>query len=373
MNKLLIVARRMAIITFLLTSVYITAHAHITPLSESTVKSTVPSFSEQDIKERLDNMSSVIDLNYTDEVGRRIREYTVNYRKAGEKILGRVGLYFPLFEREIHSRNLPDELKYVAVVESNLVPTAKSSSGALGLWQFIKSTGRMQGLKMDQYVDERRDPEKSTKAALDYLSDLYDQFGDWTLAIAAYNCGPGGVRKAIRRGNSRNYWEIRKHMPRETQKYVPRIIAAIYLMQYYHHHNLSPESVDSDMVHTVSIADGKKHNLYTLAKNLELDYKMLKALNPQFKTKYLPKNSGHYALVIPKSRYDLYLSQYNKALYKATIAKRQKEEMQKRMKTEMEYLEKQRKQKVKKLAYISAIEPRQVYSSNYQASVNISY
>ena len=128
MNKLLIVATRMAIITFLITCVNIIGYSHTTPSLESDASSTVPSFSDQDIKDRLENISSVIDLKYTHEVGRRIREYTVNYRKAGERILGRVDLYFPLFEKEIEERNLPDELKFVAVVESNLEPTAKSKS-----------------------------------------------------------------------------------------------------------------------------------------------------------------------------------------------------------------------------------------------------
>jgi len=368
MNKLLIVVPRMAIITLLITCVNILGYSHTTPSIETDIYSAIPSFSDQDIKDRLENISSVIDLHYTDEVGRRIREYTVSYRQSGERILGRVGMYFPLFEQEIHARNLPDELKFVAVVESNLEPTAKSKSGALGLWQFIKSTGREQGLKMNNYVDERKDPEKSTKAAMEYLSQLYTSFDDWTLAIAAYNCGPGNVRKAIRRGNSRNYWDIRNHLPRETQKYVPRIIAAIYLMQYYHYHNLSPEQMDQDLMQTISVTDGKKHNLYNLAESLEMDYYTLKSLNPQFKTKYIPENKGHYALVLPRSKYESYLKTFDPISYSILMEKRKTE----KLKLELENKEKVRRKRISELQMLKVIEPRVIYSSDYQSNVNIS-
>ena len=269
-------------------------------------------FSVQDIKDRLNNISSIIDINYTPEVGRRIKEYTVNYRISGEKILGRVGLFFPIFEKAIQAKNLPDDLKYVAVVESNLEPTAMSRSGASGLWQFIKSTGKMQGLEINKYVDERCDPEKSTVAALDYLAYLYNSFDDWTLALAAYNCGPGNVRKAIRRsGGSKDYWVIRKHLPNETQKYVPRIIAAMYLMKYYHEHNLQPTLPKSDLMNTLKIKDGIGHSFRELANELDVDYKTLRYLNPMYKTKSFPKNDGRHTLIIPASRKMIYWSLYN--------------------------------------------------------------
>ena len=302
--------------------------ANVSERSEAAYSPKVERISDQDIKSRLNNMSSVIELNYTEEVGKRIREYTVNYRRAGERILGRVDLFFPLIENEISRRNLPDELKYVAVVESNLEPTARSKSGAVGLWQFIKSTGRMQGLKIDNYIDERKDPEKSTIAALDYLTYLYERFDDWTLAIAAYNCGPGNVSKAIRRSGSTDYWEIRNYLPRETQKYVPRIIAAFYLMQYYHVHSLVPDSVDEDLRYTKKINDGKGHNFYTLARDLEMTYSELKSLNPQFNTKYFPKNKEHLSLVIPKSKYEKYLEIHDIDAYQELISKQQREREQ---------------------------------------------
>ena len=356
MNKLIIATRFLVVVTFLNILAVNTAFSHTTALSEKAYKPSVPSFSEQDIRERLDNISSVIDINYTSEVGRRIKEYTVSYRKAGEQILGRVDLFFPLFEKEIHERNLPDELKYVAVVESNLKPSATSNLGAAGLWQFMSSTGKMKGLKINHAVDERRDPVKSTKAALEYLNDLYCEFDDWTLAMAAYNCGPGNVRKAIRRGGSYNYWDIRRFLPRETQNYVPRIIAAMYLMQYYHYHNLTPRIVDNDIKYTISIADGKKHNFYQLAKDLDLPYRTLKDLNPQFRSSYIPKNDGSYALVIPRTKYEDYLKIYDQQAYNDLIEQRR----QRRLSRLAEIQKMMEKDKVEPLTDIETLEPKKL-------------
>lgn len=358
MNKIIIVTRILVIVTSLNFLTFSEALGHISERSEEVFKPEIPHFSEQDIIDRLDNISSVIDINYTYEVGRRVKEYTVNYRKAGEEILGKVDLYFPLFEQEIHKRNLPDELKYIAVVESNLDPTATSRLGATGLWQFISSTGRMQGLKITSTIDERRDPLKSTQAALDYLFDLYCEFDDWTLAIAAYNCGPGNVRKAIRRGGSYNYWDIRSFLPNETQKYVPRIIAAMYLMQYYHVHNLSPRSVEMDMKYTVKINDGRKHSFYTLSKDLDVSVNLLKSLNPQFKGNYIPKHDGSYNLVIPRSKYEEYLRNYDIVAYKNLIESKK----QKRLNRLAEIQKMMQKDRIEPLTQITAIPPKQIFS-----------
>ena len=356
MNKLIIATRYLVVVTFLNIFAVNNAFSHTTALSEKAYKPSVPSFSEQDIRDRLDNISSVIDINYTSEVGRRIKEYTVNYRKAGEQILGRVDLFFPLFEKEIHERDLPDELKYIAIVESNLKPTATSQLGAAGLWQFMSSTGRMKGLKINHAIDERRDPVKSTKAALEYLNDLYCEFDDWTLAIAAYNCGPGNVKKAIRRGGSYNYWDIRRFLPRETQHYVPRIIAAMYLMQYYHYHNLTPEMVDKDIKYTVSIADGKKHNFYQLSKDLDLSYRTIRTLNPQFRSSYIPKNDGTYSLVLPSSKYEQYLKLHDYEKYNELIEQRR----QRRLHRLAEIQKMMEKDRVEPLTNIETLAPQKL-------------
>jgi membrane-bound lytic murein transglycosylase D len=311
-----IVAKPIATVITVFLFTYMPLSAHMGEGNSPKSRDNASHFSVADIKDRLNNISSIIDINYTPEVGRRIKEYTVNYRAAGENILGRVELFFPIFEKAIVEKGLPDDLKYVAIVESNLVPTAISKSGASGLWQFMKATGRMQGLEINNYVDERRDPEKSTTAALDYLSYLYDSFDDWTLAIAAYNCGPGNVRKAIRRsGGSKDYWVIRNHLPGETQKYVPRVIAAMYLMKYYHVHDLRPTVPESDIRNTVKINDGLGHSFKELAQVLEVDCETLEYLNPMYKTKSFPKNDGRRTLIIPASRKMTYMSVYDPKAY----------------------------------------------------------
>lgn len=314
------------IIYFSLTSLN-QAYAHMHDAASKAYKVPVPTFSEQLVKDRLESLSSAIDVQYTPEVGRRIKEYTVSYRISGEKLLGKVDMYFPIFETEIAKRNLPDVLKYIAIVESHLDPNAKSRSGAVGLWQFIKSTAKMQGLTIGKYIDERRDPQKSTEAALEYLADLYESFDDWTLAIAAYNCGPGGVRKAIRRSGSREYWKLRKHLPIETQKYVPRIIAAMYLMQYYHHHNLVAVQISDDLRFSTSINDGKAHNFKKLAKELNINYNILRQLNTQFTSNHFPKNNGHLELHIPYESYERYLEVHDNSVYKLLLSKRKETEL----------------------------------------------
>lgn len=369
MNKLLIVARLLVMVTFFSFGTVNSVYSHTSDLSERAFRHSTPRYSEQDIRERLDNLTSVIDINFTSEVGKRIREYTVNYRSSGERILGKVDIYFPIFEREIHARNLPEELKYVAVVESHLEPMAMSHRGACGLWQFMSSTGRMKGLRINSIVDERRDPIKSTRAALDYLNDLYCEFDDWTLAIAAYNCGPGNVRKAIRYGGSYNYWDIRRFLPKETQQYVPRIIAVMYLMQYYHYHNLVPRMIDKDLKYTVEIKDGLKHSFYELSKQLDVPYRTIKSLNPQYRSAYIPANNGEYSLVIPRSAHETYLSLFDKEAY-ASMMEERRESRLNRLAEIQKLMEKDR---VKPLNNIDQIKPTRVFSDiTMQESVQIS-
>ncbi len=327
MNKLLAAIPIWAAISLITLVLPPEGLAHTSPAVAEAYVTPIPRYSTQDIKDRLHNLSSVLDVRYTNEVGRRIREYTVSYRIAGERILGKVDLYFPLFDAELAKRNLPQELKYVAVVESHLDPHARSKSGAAGLWQFMPPTARRQGLDIDNYIDERQDPRKSTEAALDYLAEMYDKFGDWTLAIAAYNCGPGGVRKAQRRSGKTDYWSIRGYLPKETQKYVPRIVAAIYLMQYYHEHNLVPQRVDQDIQFSTEIADGKGHTFSVLAKDLGIELKALKLLNAQYVTDRFPKHSGNRTLNIPADKVERYLEIHDPEAYKEMLVERNELEL----------------------------------------------
>ena len=179
------------------------------------------SFSDSEVIARLRATQSAVPTRYTDVVKGYLRTYTVKNRHKTERILGKAVMYFPIYEEQFRKSGLPDALKYLSVTESALNPVAVSSAKAVGLWQFIKTTGKEYGLRIDQAVDERCDPHLSTAAAAAYLARQYERFGDWALAIAAYNSGPGNVSKAIRRGRSKNFWKIKKYLPRETRSYVP--------------------------------------------------------------------------------------------------------------------------------------------------------
>lgn len=165
---------------------------------------------ESDVRDRVDELDIAIDVRFNKKVKDYIDSYVLDYRIGTERLLGRSELYFPIIDQELTKRGLPSELKFLAVIESSLKPDARSKVGAVGMWQFMRRTGQHYGLQVSHTVDQRKDPISSTKAALSYLEDLYNRFGDWTIAIAAYNCGPGNMNKAIRKANSKDYWGIGK-------------------------------------------------------------------------------------------------------------------------------------------------------------------
>ena len=226
----------------------------------------IPEPSDSVVEQRLNDINSYIPLDYNDKTKAFIKMYTRHKRELVPYLLGLSEYYFPMFEAELDKQGMPLELKYVPVIESALKPRAVSRAGAVGLWQFMYGTAKMNGLTITSYIDERRDPLQSSKAATKYLKDLYGMFGDWQLAIAAYNCGPGNVNKAIRRsGGKTNFWEIYNYLPRETRGYVPAFIAAVYVFHYHEEHNIGiaelelPRLVDtvmlSDKVHLADVAE----------------------------------------------------------------------------------------------------------------------
>ncbi|WP_206082130.1 lytic transglycosylase domain-containing protein [Maribellus sediminis] len=271
--------------------------------SSEVVFSSYPSnISDSVYMERLKDIEQVIDLSYNQVVKRYIQMYTEKKRDLVEVMLGLSAYYFPIFEETLDKYDMPLEIKYLAIIESALNPTARSRAGANGLWQFMYGTAKNMKLEITSFVDERRDPIKATDAAARYLERLYDIYGDWHLAIAAYNCGPGNVNRAIRRsGGKTNYWEIYYRLPRETRGYVPAFIAATYTFEHYKEHNMVPRYPDIPLsVDTVMISDYLHFD--QVAANLAIDKEQLRALNPMYRRDVIPaKANKPYPLVLPNS------------------------------------------------------------------------
>jgi membrane-bound lytic murein transglycosylase D len=252
------------------------------------------------IKERLAAIQQTIPLHYNERVHAFINYFTVRDREYTRMVARRRNLYFPLFEKYLAQYNMPDELKYLSIIESGLNPKAVSRARAVGLWQFMYATGRHYGLQVDWYVDQRMDPDKSTDAACRYLRDLYGIFNDWELALAAYNAGPGNVKKAIRRsGYKRSFWEIYPFLPRETRSYVPQYVAMIYTMNHLAEHNFHVhESETLPPADTLMVS--KFLHFETFANLTGTCVDDLQKLNPSFVRNAVPDASRLFTLKIPR-------------------------------------------------------------------------
>jgi membrane-bound lytic murein transglycosylase D len=260
----------------------------------------IPNEPNDVIKDRLSCIESEIPLEFNNFVRSHIDYFTIRNRKYTRTMLTRENVYFPLFEKYLEKYNMPQDLKYLSIVESGLNPKAASHAGAVGLWQFIKTTGKEYGLDQSQYIDERMDPEKSTDAALRFLRRLNKYYGDWELAMAAYNCGPGNVNKAIRKagGGKKTFWEIFPYLPRETRSYVPSMTAVIYAMNYAQEHNIFSDSI-LYTPQTAYIEINKPVDLEKLAVELHIKPAQLMALNPELKKNTIPEHLLNYRLCVP--------------------------------------------------------------------------
>lgn len=278
----------------------------------------IEEFSDSVYRERLANIHSVVALPYNSIVRNHIHVYTRKKRSNFEIMLGMREYYFPMIEDVFDSYGLPTELKYMAVIESALNPNAVSKAGATGLWQFMYSTGRQYGLTINSVVDERRDPVKATYAAAKYLKDLYRVYKDWGLVIAAYNCGPGNVNKAIRRsGNRKDYWEIYYRLPRETRGYLPGYIAATYAMTYHKEHHIKPKPVTFPLA-TDTIMIATDLHLRQISEVLGLNYGELRVLNPQYRIGLVPGKSRAMPLTLPINSLGRFISMQDSIVsYKA--------------------------------------------------------
>ena len=284
-----------------------------------------PTYTKEEYIERLSRIPTVMEMAYNDVVQKFIDRYSGRLRRSISYMLGASNFYMPIFEEALEMYQLPLELKYLPIIESALNPTAVSRVGASGLWQFMIGTGKQYGLQVNSLVDERRDPVKSSYAAARYLKDLYKIFGDWNLVIAAYNCGPENITKAIRRANPttptkpprgeasspsgdrggvetviKDYWHIYPYLPRETRGYVPAFIAANYIMTYYSQHNICPMSTRLP-AKTDTVMVKRNLHLEQVAEVIGINIDLLRSLNPMYRRDVIPGATEPYALRLPQT------------------------------------------------------------------------
>ncbi|MDR1004290.1 MAG: transglycosylase SLT domain-containing protein [Prevotellaceae bacterium] len=283
------------------------AKTYVTPDKDCVTLPTNPQYSDSVYIDRLSRIPAVMELPYNDIVRKFIDRYTEKLRMQVSFMLSASNFYMPIFEEALDAYDLPLELKYLPIIESALNPSAVSRAGASGLWQFMLRTGKLYGLESNSLVDERRDPIKSTWAAARYLKDLYAIYGDWNLVIAAYNCGPGNVNKAIRRaGGKTDYWQIYQYLPRETRGYVPAFIAANYVMTYYCNHNICPMETNIPAA-TDTVQVHRNLHFDQLAALCDVSSEELKSLNPQYKRSIIPGHTSTQTLRLPTNSLSLFI------------------------------------------------------------------
>ncbi len=269
---------------------------YLQPDNDCNLKDENRTYPKEVYMERLKRLPNVMEMPYNDIVQKFIDRYTGRLRHSVSYMLGASNFYTPIFEEALEAYGLPLELKYLPVIESALNPLATSRVGAAGLWQFMVATGKQYGLEVNSLVDERRDPIKSSYAAAQYLRDLYKIFGDWSLVIAAYNCGPENINKAIHRaGGEADYWKIYPYLPKETRGYVPAFIAANYVMNYYCEHNICPMRTQLP-AKTDTIIVSRDVHLRQIAEVCGVDIDELRTLNPQYRRDVV--NGGNKPSVI---------------------------------------------------------------------------
>ena len=289
------------------------AQTYLDEPQDCNMKDVNPEYSKEEFVDRLYRMPCVMEMAYNDVVQKFIDRYSGRLRHSISYMLGASNFYMPIFEEALEMYQLPLELKYLPIIESALNPKAVSRVGAAGLWQFMPATGKQYGLKLNSLVDERRDPVKSSQAAARYLRDLYKIFGDWNLVIAAYNCGPENINKAIRRANNvaslkgadgepvpviKDYWHIYPYLPRETRGYVPAFIAANYIITYYSLHNICPMTTRLPAKSDTVMVNRNVH-LEQVAEVVGLNIDLLRSLNPMYRRDVVPGATEPSPLRLP--------------------------------------------------------------------------
>lgn len=264
----------------------------------------IPDFTYQQVAARVDAMETEMSFKLNERIFSFINYFVVRNRDYSKMVLERKEIYFPIFEETLAKHDMPDDVKFLAIIESGLNPKAKSRVGAMGLWQFMPATGRMYNLQANSDIDDRMDPEMATDAAAKYLKSLYRMFGDWEVALAAYNCGPGNVRKAIRKsGGKKTFWGIYDYLPSETRSYVPQFQAMMYVLRYAEEHNLVLEHPTYPIAYD-KIIFNQEMDLEKFAKVTDICLADLEQLNPSIQNRLIPASHQNIALRIPKSKSD---------------------------------------------------------------------
>ena len=280
---------------------------YLTEDEDCQMKDVNPYFGKEVYVDRLSRIPGIIEMPYNEVVQKFIDRYSGRLRHSVSYMLGASNFYMPIFEQALETYQLPLELKYLPVIESALNPTAVSRVGATGLWQFMLATGKMYGLNVNTLVDERRDPIKSSYAAARYLKDLYKVFGDWNLVIAAYNCGPENINKAIKRSNGeKDYWKIYPYLPKETRGYLPAFIAANYIMTYYCEHNICPMNTTLPEKTDTVMVDRNLH-MEQVAAVCGLEMEQLRTLNPAYRHDVIPGATELACLRLPQTEIGRFL------------------------------------------------------------------
>jgi len=262
----------------------------------------IPDFTYDEVNRRVNAMSTEMPFELNETIFSFINYFTVRNRTYSKMILERKDTYLPLFEEALARHGMPDDIKYLAIIESGLNPRAVSRVGAMGLWQFMPATGREYKLYVNNYMDDRMDPELATEAAVKYLKALHRMFGDWEVALAAYNCGPGNVRKAIRRsGGKKTFWGIYNYLPRETRSYIPQFQAIMYVLRYAEEHNIVLENPAFPLAHEKVKLDTKL-DLEHFSEIAGICIEDLEELNPSVLKRHIPQSHAHHALRIPKTK-----------------------------------------------------------------------
>ena len=277
------------------------AKTYLDEASDCNMRDVNPEYTKEEYVDRLSRMPTIMEMAYNDVVQKFIDRYSGRLRHSISYMLGASNFYMPIFEEALEVYQLPLELKYLPIIESALNPKAVSRVGATGLWQFMLATGKQYGLQVNSLVDERRDPVKSSYAAARYLRDLYRIFGDWNLVIAAYNCGPENINKAIHRSNGeKDYWQIYPYLPKETRGYVPAFIAANYMMTYYSQHNICPMTTRLP-AKTDTVMVSRNVHLEQVAEVVGINIDLLRSLNPMYRRDVVPGASQLSPLRLPQT------------------------------------------------------------------------